>query len=72
MSSNILSEMQVDFFNKQGYLLVENLLTQNEIDEYRNIYEDFLSNKIESADYRGDLAGQLEETGNKIKVERSL
>ena len=70
MSSNILSELQVDFFNKQGYLLVENLLTQSEIDEYRNIYEDFLSNKIESADYRGDLAGQHEETGNKIEVER--
>ena len=58
MPSDCLTKSQVDFFNKQGYLLIENLLTNQEVEEYRKVYEDFLSNKIESARYRGDLAGQ--------------
>jgi phytanoyl-CoA hydroxylase len=70
MPSDLLTKSQVDFFNKQGYLLVENLLTNQEVEEYRKVYEDFLSNKIESARYRGDLAGQPDEPDKGQKVEK--
>jgi phytanoyl-CoA hydroxylase len=70
MASDVLSKSQVDFFNKQGYLMVENLLTKQEVEEYRKVYEDFLSNKIESARYRGDLAGQSDDTMKNQKAER--
>ena len=70
MPSDLLSKTQVDFFNKQGYLLVENLLTKQEVEEYRKVYEDFLSNKIESARYRGDLAGQPDDADKDQTVEK--
>ena len=70
MPSELLTKSQVDFFNQQGYLLVENLLTNQEVEEYRNVYEDFLSNKIESARYRGDLAGQSDDAAAGQKVEK--
>jgi len=70
MPSDLLTKSQVDFFNKQGYLLVENLLSNHEVEEYRKVYEDFLSNKIESARYRGDLAGQPDEPDKGQKVEK--
>ena len=70
MASNVLSKLQVDFFNQNGYLFVENLLSKKEVGEYRNVYEDFLSNKIESASYRADLAGQQDDSIKHPEVER--
>lgn len=70
MMNDILSQNQIDFFYVNGYLLVENLLTPEEVETYRCLYEDFLSNKINAAENRGDLAGQ-NETGTEDKaVER--
>ena len=65
--SNILSQIQVDFFNQNGHLLVENLLTPEEVETYRDLYEDFLSNKINAAENRGDLAGNSEDKGMSIE-----
>ncbi len=70
MTSDILTTSQIDFFNQQGYLFVENLLSKQEVEEYRQVYEDFLSNKIESANYRADLAGLAEDPDKKAEVER--
>jgi ectoine hydroxylase-related dioxygenase (phytanoyl-CoA dioxygenase family) len=70
MTSNVLSKAQIDFFNQQGYLLIENLLTQQEVEEYRNVYEDFLSNKIDSGNYRADLAGLPDGSFKKPESER--
>lgn len=67
MMSNILSQIQVDFFNQNGHLLVENLLTPEEVETYRDLYEDFLSNKINAAENRGDLAGNSEDKGMSIE-----
>jgi ectoine hydroxylase-related dioxygenase (phytanoyl-CoA dioxygenase family) len=64
-----LSATEVDFFNENGYLLVEDLLTPEEVEEYRNLYEDFLSNKIDASKNRGDLAGKSD-GDNDVKVER--
>jgi phytanoyl-CoA hydroxylase len=70
MASNVLSKSQVDFFNQNGYLPVENLLSKYEVEEYRNLYEDFLSNKIDTGSYRADLAGQPEDSAGKPGKER--
>lgn len=64
MANNLLNRSQIDFFNKEGYLLVKNLLSLSEVEEYRNIYEDFLSNKIDAGRYRADLAGQNDTAKN--------
>ena len=70
MEVNSLSKSQIDFFNQNGYLLVENLLTKEEVVDYRSLYEDFLSNKIETGKYRADLAGQTDNTPAGDVVER--
>jgi len=70
MEFTSLSKSQIDHFNLQGYLLVENLLSMKEVDEYRNLYEDFLSNKIDSGRYRGDLAGKPDDSDKRQGVER--
>ncbi len=70
MEVNSLGRSEIDFFNQNGYLLVENLLTGQEVEEYRKVYEDFLSNKIETGNYRADLAGQSDDTTTGNVVER--
>jgi phytanoyl-CoA hydroxylase len=67
MENYVISQSQIDFFNQNGYLLVENLLTPDEVETYRNLYEDFLSNKIDIAKYRGDLAGQTDAAGKAVE-----
>jgi ectoine hydroxylase-related dioxygenase (phytanoyl-CoA dioxygenase family) len=70
MEANSLNKSQIDFFNQNGYLLVENLLNGEEVEEYRKVYEDFLSNKIETGKYRADLAGQIDGPDKGKIVER--
>jgi phytanoyl-CoA hydroxylase len=67
MVKPILSQTQIDFFNENGYLHVENIISEKEVETYRQLYEDFLSNKINASKYRGDLSG---ETNENTKVER--
>jgi phytanoyl-CoA hydroxylase len=55
-----ISKEQVDFFNKHGYVVVEDLLSSEEIDYYRTVYEDFLENKIDASRFRSDLGGFVE------------
>ena len=62
MSPDLLTTTQVDFFNRNGYLLVDKLLSMNDVEEYRSIYEDFLANGHNAARYRADLAGQPDDS----------
>ncbi|MEO8110245.1 MAG: phytanoyl-CoA dioxygenase family protein [Ginsengibacter sp.] len=52
---------QLFFFEEKGYLVIDNILTQDEIEYYRNIYEKFLTNEIDSTKYRSDLGGHVED-----------
>lgn len=61
-----LDKNQIDFFNKEGYLEVKDLLSNQEVEKYLKIYNDFLSNKINAAKFRVDLAG------SNIKVEKNV
>ncbi|WP_315824186.1 hypothetical protein [Paraflavitalea speifideaquila] len=36
-----ITQAQVDFFEKEGYLIVPNLLSAEEVGYYRDLYEGF-------------------------------
>ena len=55
-----ISALQKQFYQENGYLVVENLINNDEVEHYRNIYEDFLSGKIVTGAYRSDLSGSKE------------
>ncbi|HEY4286290.1 MAG TPA: phytanoyl-CoA dioxygenase family protein [Puia sp.] len=56
-----ISQQQLNFFNEKGYLVVEDLLTPEEVLYYRDIYEQFLGNRIDVARYRSDLGAHVGE-----------
>ncbi|MFT4665109.1 MAG: phytanoyl-CoA hydroxylase [Polaribacter sp.] len=53
----MISAAQIRFFETNGYLIVEGLLTLDEVSFYREIYEDFLNGTIETGSQRSDLSG---------------
>lgn len=57
---NDLTPEQIEFFNINGYLVIKDVLTADEVLMYRNLYDDFLSNKIDANRYRSDLGGHVE------------
>lgn len=70
MKNKLIKKDQVELFEKDGYLVIKELLTQEEIITYRNLYEDFLSNKIDVSDYRSDLGSHTSEDSKKTNTER--
>ena len=63
----MLTSKDIQFFKANGYLIVENLLTPEEVDDFRNIYEGFLAEKISTKGHRSDLSG-LTQKGEKEKT----
>jgi ectoine hydroxylase-related dioxygenase (phytanoyl-CoA dioxygenase family) len=59
MMKKYLTEQQQSFYYKNGYLKIENLLFPAEVEEYLNIYDQFLSGKIEVGANRSDLGAHL-------------
>lgn len=53
----MLSSEQKSFFEKEGYLVVENMLDKTEVDYYSSLYNSFLNNSIDASNYRSDLSG---------------
>ncbi len=53
----MLNEQQIQFFRTNGYLAVEQLLTPAEVEQFRQVYDDFLTEKISTGDHRSDLSG---------------
>ena len=53
----MLNEQQLRFFETNGYLAVEQLLTLAEVEQYRQVYDDFLTEKISTNGHRSDLSG---------------
>jgi ectoine hydroxylase-related dioxygenase (phytanoyl-CoA dioxygenase family) len=47
----------VSFFEKNGFLAIENLLSMAEVMHLRNIYDTFLSGEIPAGEHRSDLSG---------------
>jgi ectoine hydroxylase-related dioxygenase (phytanoyl-CoA dioxygenase family) len=61
---------QADFFRQNGYLVVEEILTAEEIDFYRNVYGEFLSNRIDASRFRSDLGAHAGDDSLPEKGER--
>jgi phytanoyl-CoA hydroxylase len=57
---------QVRFFEENGYLLLEDILSKKEIDQYAEIYNRFLDGTIDTGKNRGDLGDGLGES-NKVE-----
>ncbi len=60
-----ITQQEIDFFNEQGYLVVQNIITEAEAEEYKKIYNRFLDGTIDTGANRSDLgagigAGQKE------------
>ncbi|MEM9327566.1 MAG: phytanoyl-CoA dioxygenase family protein [Bacteroidota bacterium] len=56
-----LTEQQKSQFLDEGFLVIRAVLSQQNLDYYRGIYEDFLSGRIESGPLRSDLSAASEE-----------
>ena len=62
-----LTPEQLSFYQKNGYLVVEDIISQEEVAEYKRIYDRFLSGEIETGVNRSDLGAG--DGGNKQGVE---
>jgi len=62
----ILTKDQKQFFLEQGYLVVPNLLSNEEIKYYQGVYTSFLDNSINTSGFRSDLSGSEKTTQEKI------
>ncbi|MEP7268058.1 MAG: phytanoyl-CoA dioxygenase family protein [Saprospiraceae bacterium] len=49
----------IDFFQKNGYAVIDNIVPQNELLWYSTIYEELLSGKINTGKNRSDLGENL-------------
>lgn len=65
-NGKLITEEQILSFKEKGYVVIQNLLTPEEVEIYRTIYDDFLSGKIEVGKNRSDLGENL---GKNDKVE---
>lgn len=50
-----INDSQVSSFHEKGYLVITDILTPEEIIFYRDIYEAFLTNRVDASRYRSDL-----------------
>jgi ectoine hydroxylase-related dioxygenase (phytanoyl-CoA dioxygenase family) len=58
MNYSKISKEEIQFFEENGYLVVENLIDNETIEEYKQIYNDFIDGKIDVGDNRRDLKGE--------------
>ena len=64
--TKFLTQSQVEFYNENGYVVIDDIITSEEVKTYRKIYDDFLMGLIEVGANRSDLGANL---GDNKKVE---
>jgi phytanoyl-CoA hydroxylase len=62
----MISQVQIDFFSTEGYLIIENLISKDEVTYYDKVYQSFLNNTIDASKYRSDLSGNEDVSKEKI------
>jgi phytanoyl-CoA hydroxylase len=62
-----LTQFEIDFFEKNGYLIINNLIEKETIEQYKTIYNDFISGKIDVGANRRDLKGEGENQDSKAE-----
>ncbi|MES2375014.1 MAG: phytanoyl-CoA dioxygenase family protein [Bacteroidota bacterium] len=65
-SSFHITPQQVELFNKNGFLVVENIINETEVKKYSEIYNQFLDGTINTGKNRSDLGIGL---GDNVKTE---
>jgi len=65
-TNGMITEDQRLFFKENGYVVIENILSAEEVEIYRKLYSEFLSGKIDVGKNRSDLGENL---GESVKVE---
>jgi ectoine hydroxylase-related dioxygenase (phytanoyl-CoA dioxygenase family) len=53
-----ISQKEIQFFEENGFLVIENLIEPEIIEEYKKIYNDFIEGKIDVGANRRDLKGE--------------
>jgi phytanoyl-CoA hydroxylase len=59
---------QINLYNLNGYVIIENLISSQEIESYKEIYDDFISGKIDVGNNRSDLGAGLGTNQNKENI----
>jgi ectoine hydroxylase-related dioxygenase (phytanoyl-CoA dioxygenase family) len=59
-----LTPEQREFFNQNGYLVMKDILKNEEVKQYAEIYDKFLDGTIETGKNRADLGAGLGKSGN--------
>lgn len=54
-----ITQNQIDFFNKEGYLVIEDIINADETETYKKIYDQFLDGTIDTGKNRSDLGDGL-------------
>ncbi|MEO8398701.1 MAG: phytanoyl-CoA dioxygenase family protein [Ignavibacteriaceae bacterium] len=62
---SLISEQEKYFFKENGYLVVKDILSPEEVNYYSDIYNKFLDNTIDGSKYRSDLSG-----GKDVSIEK--
>ena len=60
---SFVSEEQINFFKENGYLLIENIISPEEVQLYSKIYSNFLDGTIDTGKNRADLGEGLGKSG---------
>jgi phytanoyl-CoA hydroxylase len=63
MHHKSLTTGQITSYKLNGFLVMEDIITAEEVEYYKGIYNDFLSGKIKVGDNRSDLGAGLNNTG---------
>lgn len=61
MYDMIIARKDYDYFHRNGFLVLENLVKPELIEEYKRIYDDFLEGKIDVGSHRSDLTAESKE-----------
>ena len=54
----MISSNQLEFFDQEGYLELEKILSEQDIVFYSKTYDAFINNEFDTADLRSDLSGK--------------
>ncbi len=57
-----ITEEQNHFFKNEGYLVIKNIIHENEVINYQKLYDDFLDGEIDTGKNRSDLGAGLGDT----------
>lgn len=53
----MVSREEMLFFKNEGYLIIRDLISKEELQYYNTLYNSFLDNTIDASKYRSDLSG---------------